>query len=103
MSTIAISRLPEDAPFQSFTIVDGAHPAADGEVAIDSITAESEGYEVGDTIRVTGAAGERDYTVAGIGEFGSGTPLGGASLVEFTLAEAQQDLHAIGVAFQTVG
>ncbi|MCD6016087.1 MAG: hypothetical protein K0R88_2171 [Solirubrobacterales bacterium] len=87
---IAISRLPEDAPFQSFTIVDGAHPAADGEVAIDSITAESEGYEVGDTIRVTGAAGERDYTVAGIGEFGSGTPLGGASLVEFTLAEAQR-------------
>jgi putative ABC transport system permease protein len=87
---IAISRLPEDAPFQSFTIVDGAHPAADDEVAIDSITAESEGYEVGETIRVTGAAGERDYTVAGIGEFGSGTPLGGASLVELTLAEAQR-------------
>ena len=34
--------------------------------------------------------GKRDYTVAGIGEFGSSTPLGGASLVEFTLAEAQR-------------
>ena len=67
---IAISRLPEtrrSSPSRSST----ALTDADGEVAIDSITAESEGYEVGDTIRVTGAARERDYTVAGIGEFGS--------------------------------
>lgn len=87
---IAITNVPEDAPFQPFSIVDGADPATAREVAIDSITAEEEGYEVGDTIRVTGAAGERDYTVAGIGDFGSGTPLGGASLVEFTLEEAQR-------------
>jgi putative ABC transport system permease protein len=87
---IAISRVSDEATFEPFSIIDGAHPTADDDVAIDSITAEQEGYEVGDTIRVTGAAGESDYTVAGIGEFGSGTPLGGASLVEFTLQEAQR-------------
>ena len=87
---IAISRVTEDPDFSAFTIIDGRHPETANEVAIDSITAEQEGYEVGDTIRVTGAAGETDYTVAGIAEFGSGASLGGASLVEFLHAEAQR-------------
>ncbi len=57
---------------------------------IDSITAEDEGYALGDTIRVTGAAGETDYTVSGIAEFGSGASLGGASLIQFVKSEAQR-------------
>jgi putative ABC transport system permease protein len=87
---LAVSVLPEEVPFQAFTIVDGAEPASADEAAIDSITAEEEGYEVGDTLRVTGPPGEKDYTISGIGEFGSGASLGGASLVEFTLPEAQR-------------
>ena len=59
-------------------------------MAIDSITAEQEGYELGQQIRIAGAAGARDYTLSGIAEFGGGTPLGGASLAEFTLREAQR-------------
>jgi putative ABC transport system permease protein len=93
---IAISKVAEDADYQPFTIVDGTGPRADDEVALDSITAEEEGYAVGDEIRITGAAGERDYTVVGIGEFGAGTPLGGASMVEFTLPEAQRLTGKVG-------
>ena len=86
---IVFSALPPDLPFEPFSIVEGAHPASASEATIDKDTAENEGYEVGDTIRVAGSAGESEYTISGIGEFGSGQSLG-ASLVELTLAEAQR-------------
>jgi len=85
---IANSVLPE--PFTPFTFTDGREPASDDEVAIDSITAEEEDYEVGDTIRISGREGARDYTLSGIGRFGTGVPLGGASLAVFTVPEAQR-------------
>ena len=84
---IADSVLPE--PFNPFTWVAGGEPDADDEVAIDSITAEEEGYEVGDEISISGVEGARTYTLSGIGKFGSGVPLGGASIAVFTLPEAQ--------------
>ena len=48
-------------------LIEGSRPAAGrDEVAIDSITAEEEDYEIGDTIRVAGAAGEsRVHDLAG--------------------------------------
>jgi putative ABC transport system permease protein len=85
---IALSVVPE--PFESLVPTDGERPTDDGQVAIDSITAESEGYEVGQTVRITGAAGAKEYEISGISQFGSGIPLGGASLAQFTLAEAQR-------------
>jgi putative ABC transport system permease protein len=85
---IASSVQPE--PFNAFTYVEGAPPTADDEVVIDSITADEENYEVGQTIPITGAEGLREYTLAGIARFGSGVPLAGASLAEFTLPEAQR-------------
>ncbi len=85
---IANSVLPE--PFDPFTFTDGGEPATDDEVAIDSITAEEEDYEVGDTIRISGRQGAKDYTLSGIGRFGTGVPLGGASLAVFSAAEAQR-------------
>ena len=87
---IALSLPTEDQDFSAFSLIEGEDPQAADEAVIDSITAEEEGYEVGDTIRVTGAAGERDYTVSGIAEFGSGASLGGASLIQFIKSEAQR-------------
>lgn len=84
---IAQSVLPE--PFDPFTWTEGGEPAADDQVGIDSITAEQEDYEVGDVVPITGIGGVKDYTLSGIGRFGSGVPLGGASLAVFTLEEAQ--------------
>jgi putative ABC transport system permease protein len=85
---IASSVQPE--PFNPFTYVEGSPPAADDEVVIDSITADEEGYEIGQSIPITGVEGLREYTLAGIARFGSGVPLAGASLAEFTLPEAQR-------------
>lgn len=83
----AQSVLPE--PFDPFTWTEGGEPTTADGVALDSITAEQEDYEVGDVIPISGIGGVKDYTLTGIGQFGSGVPLGGASLVIFTLEEAQ--------------
>jgi putative ABC transport system permease protein len=84
---IAASVEPE--PFNPFTWVEGAAPATPDEVGIDSITADEEGYQVGQKITISGARGAKEYTLSGIGRFGSGVPLGGASFALFTLSEAQ--------------
>lgn len=85
---IANSVQPE--PFTPFSYPEGRAPETDAEVTIDSFTAEEEDYELGQTIPITGAEGLREYTLVGISRFGSGVPLGGASLVQFTLPEAQR-------------
>ena len=84
----AQSVLPE--PFNPFTWTDGGPPATGDEVAIDSITADQENYEVGQEIPISGLRGVKVYTLSGIGRFGSGVPLGGASIAVFTVQEAQR-------------
>lgn len=91
---IAYSVQPE--PFTPFSYVEGGPPAADNEVAIDSFTADEEGYEVGQSIPIAGARGLTEYTLSGITRFGSGVPLGGASLAEFTLPEARRITDKLG-------
>ncbi|MGI8728106.1 MAG: ABC transporter permease, partial [Solirubrobacterales bacterium] len=84
-----IANSVQPAPFSPFTYTSGEPPSADDEVAIDSITAEEEGYEVGQRIPISGAEGLRQYTLSGIAQFGTGVPLGGASLAVFTVPQAQ--------------
>ena len=91
---IAQSVQPE--PFNPFTWVEGSAPATDSEVGIDSITADEEGYEVGQKVTISGVRGAKEYTIAGIGRFGSGVPLGGASFALFTLPEAQAITGKVG-------
>ena len=86
----------EPEPFNPFTWVEGAAPSTPDEVGIDSITAEEEGYEVGQKITISGARGAKEYTLSGIGRFGSGVPLGGASFALFTLPEAQAITGKVG-------
>lgn len=76
--------------FAALTVIEGEEPDAPDEVAIDKDSAETEGFEVGDTVTITGAAGARDYSIVGITQFGSGDTSLGASLAEFTLEEAQR-------------
>jgi len=84
-----IAQSIEGEPFNPFTWIEGEAPAGPDEVGIDSITADEEGYQVGEKIRITGVHGAKEYTLSGIGRFGSGVPLGGASFALFTLPEAQ--------------
>jgi putative ABC transport system permease protein len=91
---IAQSVQPE--PFNPFTWVEGSAPANDSEVGIDSITADEEGYEIGQKVTISGVRGAKEYTISGIGRFGSGVPLGGASFALFTLPEAQAITGKVG-------
>ncbi|KAA0273923.1 MAG: ABC transporter permease [Acidobacteria bacterium] len=84
---IAASVEPE--PFNPFTWIEGSAPDAPDEVGIDSITAGEEGWQVGQEVTISGVGGAKRYTLSGIGRFGSGVPLGGASFALFTLPEAQ--------------
>ena len=86
---IAISA-PENDAFDALHVVEGEGPTAADEIALDRDSAEDEGFELGDEITVTGAAGASDYTLVGLTEFGSGETSLGASLAQFTLEEAQR-------------
>ena len=86
---IALSQVEEDR-FDPLTVVEGELPTESQEVAIDSAAAEDEGFGIGDQVRITGAAGARDYTISGIIEFGSGGSQLGANFAQFTLPEARR-------------
>jgi putative ABC transport system permease protein len=79
----------EPEPFNPFTWIEGSAPDSPDEIGIDSITADEEGWEVGQQVTISGVGGAKEYTLSGIGRFGSGVPLGGASFALFTLPEAQ--------------
>ena len=85
---IALSELPQ--PFESLVFVRGRPPRTADEVALDSAAADSEGLAIGDRVRIVGPAGAKRYAISGIGEYGDGASLGGASLAQFTLPEAQR-------------
>ena len=91
---IAASVEPE--PFSPFTWVEGSAPSSPSEVGIDSITAGEEGWHVGQEVTISGVRGVKHYTLSGIGRFGSGVPLGGASFALFTLPEAQAITGKVG-------
>jgi putative ABC transport system permease protein len=88
------SQQPE--PFDPFTYVEGEAPATGDQVAIDSITAEEEGYEPGQAVTITGVEGAKEYEISGIARFGSGGSLVGASLAVFTPEEAQRITGKVG-------
>ena len=76
-----------------FVLVDGAAPAAAGEVVLDKASADDTGYVVGDRARVLTLQGVQDVTVSGIARFGEVDSPAGASYVLFT-DEAAQSLVA---------
>jgi putative ABC transport system permease protein len=91
---IVISRQPE--PFDPLTYLEGEAPTGPDQVAIDSITADEEGYEPGQSVTITGVEGAKEYEISGIARFGSGGSLVGASLAVFTPEEAQRITGKVG-------
>jgi putative ABC transport system permease protein len=76
--------------FSPWTYQRGGQPRGPNEVAFDNFTAKEEKYRIGERVRIAGPAGVKSYRIVGIGEFGGGTALGGASIAQFTLEEAQR-------------
>jgi putative ABC transport system permease protein len=76
-----------DAPdrFDPSTLAEGRDPTGPGEAAILADNAADNGIEIGDTIGVATAHGEKQVEVVGTFEFGTGgSSVGGATIVELT-------------------
>ena len=78
-----------EEPFDPLTI-DGRKPRTADEVVIDKFSAENEGYEIGDEVRVAGRTSADTYTVVGTATLGSADTFGGATAAVFILPEAQR-------------
>jgi putative ABC transport system permease protein len=74
----------------------GRAPSGPNEVAIDAKTAEDTGFKPGDQVKVLFQGPARTFTVSGIIGFGEADNLGGARLVGFELATAQEVLNREG-------
>jgi putative ABC transport system permease protein len=85
-------------------ILEGEWPRGRDEIAIDTGTAKSERFQVGDSIDVVANGPVRDYRISGIVQFGSTSSLGGTTIAVFDLETAQtlfdkrEGLDAIQVA-----
>jgi putative ABC transport system permease protein len=72
------------------TLIAGGAPDGPGEFAIDEGTAERDGFVVGETYDVIGAAGREPFTLVGLTRFGETNSLAGAVIVSFPLDELQR-------------
>ena len=91
---LAFSTSPER--FDPLTYEQGGPPEADDEVTIDVATAESEGFEPGDLVTVSGRGDTRELTLAGTAKLGNSESLGGATFAVMTPATAQEVTGKVG-------
>jgi putative ABC transport system permease protein len=86
---------PDDTRFNPMQLVSGTWPRGSNQVAIDSGSASSKHYAVGDTIGVEGKGPVQDFQIAGIVKL-PGVAIGGATIAVFDLATAQGLMQRIG-------
>jgi putative ABC transport system permease protein len=85
------SSIVSEADGETFwRISDGRLPENGDEVALDSSTADTGDYNVGDTVKVVAQAGSREFTLVGIARYGDVSSPGGATFALFDLATAQE-------------
>ena len=78
-------------------LVEGGPPGLRDDVVIDKATADAEGFEVGDTIRILTESGSAEYRVSGIARFGSSDSAAGATLAVFAPETAQRVFKSEGL------
>ena len=79
----------DDEDLSPYRLIEGAGPSTDGEVAIDSVSAEDGSLAVGDSIRLVAPTGEVEAELVGIFRFGTSGNLAGATIAAFDTATAQ--------------
>jgi putative ABC transport system permease protein len=82
----------DDETLTPYRLIDGRGPAADGEVAIDSVSAEKSGYAVGDPVKLIGPQGAFQAELVGVFRYGTSGNLAGATIAAFATPFAQQVL-----------
>ena len=92
------ANLDRDDTSGGFTLREGALPSGPTEVVIDALSAETAGFEVGDTIQVISpTTPATDYTMVGIAGFGELDNLGGATFALFDLPTIQSLIDKEGL------
>jgi len=87
---LAFSYSPDGQRFNPLSLTAGNWPSAPGEVDIDAQTASKHNYSVGQTIGIVARGPVEQFHIVGIAKFASVSSLGGATMVVFTLPEAQR-------------
>src|SRR5919108_3690473 len=78
------------------TLRAGRRPSGPTEMVVDAKTAEDEGFQVGDRVKVLLQGPAQTFTVSGIIGFGEAANLGGATLAGFDVPTAQKVLNREG-------
>ncbi len=94
--TFAFGLDPDIGKLNPMTLTDGRWAAGPGEVVIDSSSARSGKFAVGDTIGAAVQGPIRQYRITGIAKFGSVDSLGGATIAIFETKTAQRLLGKDG-------
>jgi putative ABC transport system permease protein len=95
---------PSVGRFNPLELKSGRWPANPDEVAIDSGTAEDQGYEIGDRVKVASLQPVREFEVVGVARYPGVDSIGGATFAVLNLPTGQElfdrsgELDAISVA-----
>ncbi len=76
--------------FSQSKYVAGGPPTQDGTISVNSKLATDKHLKIGDTIGLSTGQGLQQVRLAGIFNFGDSTSIGGATIVQTTLADAQR-------------
>ncbi|HJW75242.1 MAG TPA: FtsX-like permease family protein [Thermoleophilia bacterium] len=87
--------------FSQSKYTSGAPPARHGEVSINHKLSDDKNLKEGDHIGLTTAFGVEDVVISGVFNFGDSASLGGATIVQTTLADAQ-DWYELEGQFSTI-
>jgi putative ABC transport system permease protein len=87
---------PEDERFNPFKLVEGDWASGPGEVVVDLNTADEQGFQLGDTVKVAGEGPVGSYELTGIARFGDVASLGGATIALFDVETARTVLGKTG-------
>lgn len=85
-----------DPELNPLRLREGRGPQASGEIVVDAATAAAHDLRVGDRVTVLLQGPSMQATIVGIAGFGEADNLGGATLVAFDPATAQQVFDAVG-------
>ena len=86
--SIVASYSPE--PFDAFRYVKGGPPRRPGEVVVDRQLADDQGLRVGQHVGLSTRSGVQRVTISGVGVWGDGMSIGGATIVVPQLADVQR-------------
>jgi putative ABC transport system permease protein len=80
---------PALAQFNPLKLFEGRWPTGDDEVLVDVGSADSQGFEVGDSVQISTLQPARSFELVGVAKYGDVDSLGGISFAVFTIPAAQ--------------